>query len=365
VSGGRYLIVMADDFGIGPATSRAILDLAARGPVTATVLLVNSPYAPGALDAWRRSGTALEMGWHPNLTLDRPVAPPERVPSLVRADGSFYPLGQFLARLLLGRLRAAEVEVELRAQYQRFCDLVGGPPPCVNGHQHIHVFPPMAGILARLLGEQQPPPYVRRVRETWRVLARVPGARLKRAVLSTLGRRAAPLFDRAGTPGNDWLAGVTDPACVTDPAYFPRWLGQITGRVVELACHPGYWDETLIGRDCTAGDGKAQRRVDELHRMSQPDFPAACRGAGFTLAAPADLLAAGAGPARAASGPASCPERPREDAARGSHGPGTVHAHRGLSRVQRRESAAAVPPATHGSAGRPAGHLHDGGGLCR
>src|SRR4051794_27546901 len=92
----RYLIVVADDYGIGPATSQAILDLAAQGIVTATVLLVNSPHAPEGLEAWRRSKGSLEMGWHPCLTMDRPIAPPERLPGLVRADGSFYPLGPFL-----------------------------------------------------------------------------------------------------------------------------------------------------------------------------------------------------------------------------------------------------------------------------
>ena len=43
--GPRSLIVVADDYGIGPATSRGILDLAAEGLVTGAVLLVNSPHA--------------------------------------------------------------------------------------------------------------------------------------------------------------------------------------------------------------------------------------------------------------------------------------------------------------------------------
>ena len=73
----RYLVVTADDFGIGPATSRGILDLAAEGLVTCTVLLVNSPYAAEAVDAWKATGRRLELGWHPCLTLDPPVAPPQ------------------------------------------------------------------------------------------------------------------------------------------------------------------------------------------------------------------------------------------------------------------------------------------------
>ena len=36
----RFLIVLADDFGIGPETSRGILELAARRIVTGTVLAV-------------------------------------------------------------------------------------------------------------------------------------------------------------------------------------------------------------------------------------------------------------------------------------------------------------------------------------
>src|SRR5690348_1911440 len=102
----RYLLVVADDFGIGPATSRGILDLAGQGLLTGTVLLVNSPYAEQAVREWRRSGVALEVGWHPCLSLDRPVLPPGRVPSLVGPDGRFLPLGTFARRTLLGRVRA-------------------------------------------------------------------------------------------------------------------------------------------------------------------------------------------------------------------------------------------------------------------
>src|SRR5947209_16873441 len=94
VDGMRFLVVTADDFGIGPATSRGILDLAARGKVTGTVLLVNSPHAAEAVRDWRRAGGPgrLDLGWHACLTLDRPVLPPRQVPSLVRPDGTFLSL---------------------------------------------------------------------------------------------------------------------------------------------------------------------------------------------------------------------------------------------------------------------------------
>lgn len=289
MDGKRFLIVTADDYGIGPETSRAILELAARGRVTATVLLVTSPYAEPAVRAWRQAGCPVEMGWHSCLTLDRPILPPDQVPSLVDAQGRFRPLGRFLARLLAGRIRAEEVAAELEAQYQRFHDLVGHAPTLVNFHHHLHVFPLIGRILRRLLKRQKPLPYVRRVREPWSLLAQVPGIRLKRAVLSLLGRRDARRQDRAGFPGNDWLAGIADPPQVIDPEFFARWLTHVPGETVELVCHPGYRDMTLLGRDCVLGEGQLHRRICELKLMQRITFPDACDEAGFTLVSPSDL----------------------------------------------------------------------------
>jgi predicted glycoside hydrolase/deacetylase ChbG (UPF0249 family) len=290
MNGPRYLVVIADDYGIGPATSQAILDLAREGRVNATVLLVNSPYAEQAVQAWRRLNVPLELGWHPCLTMDPPVLPAGRVPSLVGGDGCLHPLGTFLRRVFLGQIHAAEVAAELRAQYDRFLDLVGQPPTVVNSHQHVQLFDPVGPVLLDLLQRRRPLPYVRRVREPWRMLLRVPGARVKRAFLSAFGRRDARRQERAGFPGNDWLAGITDPPCVTDTDFFVRWLTRVPGRVVELACHPGHWDATLVGRDCSANDGRIDRRVGEFRLMQDARFPEACRRAGFTCVTPAALL---------------------------------------------------------------------------
>jgi predicted glycoside hydrolase/deacetylase ChbG (UPF0249 family) len=285
----RHLIVVADDYGIGPETSRGILELARGGAVTGTVLLVNSPSAEADVAAWRRNGCLPQLGWHPCLTLDAPLLPPGRVPSLVGPDGRFRHLGQFLSQLLRRRVRPDEMAAELRAQWQRFHDLVGSPPGLVNGHHHVQVFPPVGAILESLLAAQRPLPYFRRVREPWRLLAAVPGARGKRAFLSLLGRGQSRRLARAGFPGADWHAGITDPPCVADPDFFARWLRAAPGRVVELCCHPGHFDPSLTGRDCTPDDGMQRRRVREHELLRQPEFLEACRRAGFTLISAADL----------------------------------------------------------------------------
>ena len=121
------------------------------------------------------------------------------------------------------------------------------------------------------------------------MLARIPGARLKRCFLSMLGKPQSHQLHQHGFPGNDALAGITNPRWVRDPYFFIRWLNAIRGTTIELACHPGYWDPTLIGRDCEENDGLLQRRVDELFLLQQPGFLEAVEHSGFEMLSPGEL----------------------------------------------------------------------------
>jgi predicted glycoside hydrolase/deacetylase ChbG (UPF0249 family) len=285
----RYLLTIADDYGIGPETSRGILELARRGVVTGSVLLVTSPHAAEAVSAWRQAGSPMELGWHPCLTVDRPILSRSRIPSLVTPDGSFWPLGPLLKRLFLGWVDPAEIAAEFAAQIDRFGDLVGHPPTLVNAHQHVNLFHPVGTVLIDVLAQRGLYPYLRRTHESWSTLLWIPGARKKRLFLSVLGRPLARLQQDRGFPGNYSLIGITDPRWVRDPRYFVRWLARVPGNVVELVCHPGHFDATLVGRDCGLHDGLLQRRVDEYRLMMQPSFVDACRDHGFRVVAPREL----------------------------------------------------------------------------
>jgi predicted glycoside hydrolase/deacetylase ChbG (UPF0249 family) len=285
----RYLIVTADDFGIGPATSRGILELADRGVITATVLLVNSPHAESSVRAWKQSGKRLELGWHPCLTIDCPVLPPERIPSLVDSRGAFLSLGRLMKKLVFGIVRPAEIEAEFSAQYDRFRQLTGNEPFVVNTHHHIQIFSAVGAALRGVLHRQTPKPYVRRIRESSRTLFGVRGARPKRLFLNHLGRGQARRQARAGLPGNDFLAGITDPMLVSDPEFFVRWIRRVPGRIVELTCHPGHLDATLVGRDGSFEDGQIHRRAREWDLLRMPSFSRTVESAGFRLLRPSQV----------------------------------------------------------------------------
>ncbi len=288
----RLLLIIADDIGIGPNTTTGILQLAAQGIVTGSALLVNSPYTTEAVRRWRQLGSTLELGWHPNLTLDAPLSPPSQVPSLVRPDGTFWPLGAFLQRWFLGLLDPHQIERELRLQLKRFAELVGHPPTFVNCHQHVGLFAPVGEILLRILSELDVTPYVRRVQEPWPMLRQLAGARMKRGFLGWLGRRLSRLQEAHGFPGNDWLAGISKPDWAAEPDFFVQWLRAMPGDVVEVMCHPGRLDPTLVGRDCTDSDGLQQQRVNELRWLRDPSFLETAEDAGFRIIAPNEFIGA-------------------------------------------------------------------------
>ena len=166
-------------------------------------------------------GSRLELGWHPCLTLDRPIAPAGSVPSLIQKDGAFWPLGAFLKKLFFGRIAAAEIEVEL-------CGPVAtlpraGGPAAVAGQRPSsceRVYPSIASCwacfgafgrcrsfaacanLGRCSGEFPAPQEAH-------------PARLPRTKTVRLASGAG--FSRA-----DCLMGITDPRWIGDPRFLVR-----------------------------------------------------------------------------------------------------------------------------------------------
>ena len=59
---------------------------------------------------------------------------------------------------------------------------------------------------------------------------------------------------------------------------------------MELSCHPGIFDDTLLGRDFHAGDGMLQRRVDELALLRRPEFLLSVADSGFGIVNPVEFL---------------------------------------------------------------------------
>lgn len=130
------LFLNADDFGLTQGVNDAILELARLGVLQSTTVMVNMPYAEAARELLEVDG--FQVGLHVTLTEGKPVAAVERVASLVDGEGRFFDSVVFRKRLKAGQIREADMDLEMEAQWQRLCGILGRAPSHIDSHQNVH-----------------------------------------------------------------------------------------------------------------------------------------------------------------------------------------------------------------------------------
>ena len=248
------LIVHADDVGLAHSVNRATFEALASGGVTSASIMVPCLAFEEAAD-YARSHPDADLGLHLTLTCEvvahkwGPVAPRERVSSLVDRHGFFWPR----AEDVIGRATLADVIVELRAQIETA--LRAGVQPT---HFDSHMF----------------------------VLCRTPGFRdALDALAREYGVSAINPF-RPPRPVNDRLTPVVTLVSAIDHA-------QPSGICEELASktrsplntcivHCGFDDDELRGL-FAPGPYDAAWRQRDYDAVSCPGFRAAIEGAGLVL----------------------------------------------------------------------------------
>lgn len=268
------LVIHADDFGLSEGVSRGILEAIQKGGVTSTSALVNFPYSLTALQQAKTQN--IDVGWHINLTEGRPLTRPELIPSLVQKEGYFYPLGSLIGRSLMGRIKAFELERELRAQLQVFYQ-VGLKPTHADGHQHIHVFPQIRDGVRQILRDEKI------------LIVRVPNESGGIAIPRFMARSFLRFF--RGSDRNFWQ-GIP----LVIPFYglslgfrggeFDVWkklLKRISADMAEVMVHPGLRNDEEV--DHYPGD-----RQGEWKLLVSREWPSLIQEMGFKLASFRDLL---------------------------------------------------------------------------
>jgi hopanoid biosynthesis associated protein HpnK len=187
------LIVNADDFGLSESVNAAVLEAHDRGILTSCSLMVAEP-AAGAAARAASQRPSLAVGLHVTAVCGRAVLPSSDVSELVSASGRFSdnPVTAGL-RYAFSRKARAQLERELRAQFERFHEL-GLPLSHVDGHLHMHMNPfvfDRAAALAEEFGCRR----IRIPRDNWSATLREDGVRALSqaplaAIFALLARRA-------------------------------------------------------------------------------------------------------------------------------------------------------------------------------
>jgi predicted glycoside hydrolase/deacetylase ChbG (UPF0249 family) len=233
------LIVNADDFGISEAVNRGIVEAHDRGIVTSTSIMATGPKFEHALEL-ARLRPSLAVGVHLVLTEHRPLTGAAAA-SLIRRDGAFEPhLKQLLARRLRGLVSMDEVRRELDAQIRRV-RTAGIAINHLDGHQHVHVLPGVAQVVAELAAAhgiaavRYPAERVRGY--MLRSVKHAP--RVAEQAALNLFCAAAPLkhLRRSDEFVGFYFGGRLDEANLETVL-----AGLSKGGTVELMCHPGHED---------------------------------------------------------------------------------------------------------------------------
>lgn len=231
------LIVHADDFGISEAVNHGIVHAHRRGILTSTSVMANGRAFEHAV-ALAKDNPALDIGVHLTLTEEQPVTDAAAAAGLSDEHNRFPPhVVRLAARHAFGRVSLAAVRAELDAQIRRVVD-AGIAPSHLDGHQHVHVLPGIAGIVAELAR-------IYNVRTVRYPAERVRGymlrdprkaRRLAEQVALGLFSASSPLRElkRIDEFAGFYFGGKLDETNLATV------LGDLpAGRTTELMCHPG------------------------------------------------------------------------------------------------------------------------------
>jgi chitin disaccharide deacetylase len=245
----RQLVVNGDDFGLTPGVNAGILDAHLRGILTSASLFANAPATEAAITIARRTPT-LGIGCHLALVDGSPVLEARQVPTLA-PGGRFRPTWRtFIAAALARRINPGEIERELAAQIDRLRG-AGLALTHLDGHKHVHAYPPVFEIVAQLARrfgiprvrvpcEQSALASIVRHRhiagtrrQAIENLALTPWARRDRRLLARQQLDEPPSFFGRALTGYCTVARVAEIIDVLPPG------------VSELMMHPGYTDDAL------------------------------------------------------------------------------------------------------------------------
>ena len=130
----RSLIINADDLCQNRKTNEAILKCYNEGIVTSTTAFVNFPDSIELLKEVHEQYPDFPIGIHLNMTLGKPVLPPEEVPTMVNKNGEFWNEDQILTHI--ADINYEELKKEIRAQIELFLSS-GVPLDHIDYHNHI------------------------------------------------------------------------------------------------------------------------------------------------------------------------------------------------------------------------------------
>ena len=242
----KRLIVNADDFGLHTEVNRAIIKGYQQGCLRSTSLMPTGRAAEEAAElACENPGLGVAV--HITLVAEKPVLPPEKVPTLVGPDGYFFPDHiAFIRQFAAGRIRLAELRAECEAQISRV-EQLGVTISHLDSHQHLHVLPKIIDLCLALMKEHG----IQKMRlpaEDYLFSGGYPAPparKIAKCGLTACARLAARKARKAGVLMPETFFGMLAGGHM-EQKYFSAILHALPDGVSEIMVHPGA-DNKILG----------------------------------------------------------------------------------------------------------------------
>lgn len=129
----RRILIRADDLGYSRAVNYGIYDSVHSGIINNVGVMVNMPFTEHGLELLKDED--IDIGLHTDVSNGRPISDPNKIPSMVDAQGKF--ISSKVYRKNYGKpdfVNLNDAVTEVEAQYKRFLELVGKQPTYFEGH---------------------------------------------------------------------------------------------------------------------------------------------------------------------------------------------------------------------------------------
>jgi len=144
-------IITAEKFGSNEVHNKLVAESIQKKLVSSASLLANFPGSDAAVELIKQHN--ISAGIELNVTEGRPLSDATSVSSLLTEEGVFHGETAFRAALESKKIDLKQVETELKAQIKWFTQKTDVKGAFAAAHHHVHVFPDIAPIVARLLRE--------------------------------------------------------------------------------------------------------------------------------------------------------------------------------------------------------------------
>ncbi|MBL7196980.1 MAG: ChbG/HpnK family deacetylase [Candidatus Omnitrophica bacterium] len=271
----RRIIVNGDDFGLSEGINKGIIHAYKEGVLTSASVMANMPAFENAVQL-SKENPSMGIGAHLNIVRGKPIYLGQKRGGLVNAQGYFYGFSHVVRGLLLSRFNLKEIENEFRAQIKKILDR-GLYVTHLDTEKHIHIFPCISKILAKLANEFK----IQRIRSfrqdsffvlnsPYSMFSATCHRFLFLSYFSIINKRSFRK-NNIKSPNHFYIipSDINDELLARNVADIFRHLKE---GVSEVICHPGYLSKELMRNSLEFGKFYNFNQENQLHLLLNPEL---------------------------------------------------------------------------------------------